>query len=427
MSDLKERKCTACGGTLKIDGNKAVCEYCGSTYDIEEGVSVKEVSITNIGNLLKRGREYLEKNDFKKAKEYLEKAKDIDIENQGVKVFEQELTEQEKNYFSAKEAMDSIEYQEHLKKEEKEKKQREIDKKIKDFGKVEEATLEKLNNTIWKCTSSERYYIFKNGLMYIIKAKRNYDGEKEYTEWKQWWTKIEKIGHKFYQDKEYLCTCYRPKIIKDKKNNEKETLDSRCLETNTVSNYTVKNNYDIDAYYKFDIAGDKYLIEHIKYRDSNYSNINYMIEADRTYEKIEDLEALKYFEKISDIEEINKKERNLEKKTRVGKFFKPYLILCVVGFIIGVIINTGINSSLEKARIQEHLMSTLNGTTPKEINTDISLFPIYLAIILIVLAVFVVFYARKRIKLNNLNKEKQKLENEAIEIQKRINEYQIDE
>ena len=99
MSDLKERKCTACGGTLKIDGNKAVCEYCGSTYDIEEGVSVKEVSITNIGNLLKRGREYLEKNDFKKAKEYLEKAKDIDIENQGVKVFEQELTEQEKNYF----------------------------------------------------------------------------------------------------------------------------------------------------------------------------------------------------------------------------------------------------------------------------------------------------------------------------------------
>lgn len=430
MSELKDRKCTACGGELKVNGKQAVCEYCGSTYDIDDGISIKEVSITNIGNLLKRGKEYLAKNDFEKAKEYLEKAKDIDIENQGVKLFEEEIKVQENDYFSAKDAIDSIEYQKHLKKQEEEKKQQEIDKRIKDFGKVEEATLEKLNDTVWKSTKSEKYYVFKNSCMNTYIAQKEYDGEKEYTQWIRYWSHMEKIGHKFYQDGEYAMICYRPYTVDNKKDNSGEVLDDRCLEIIELDNYTTKNNYDIDAYHKLDIAGDNYLIEHRRYRDLDYPNSNYMLEAGETFEKVDELEAREYFRKIKELNDLKDKEEKKKKGAKIGSFLKPFLIIFGILFLFTIGLTAGLQAKKVQQTRLDYIRRITEGTeavAEQSKGIEVSPLTIYFIILGVCIGFLILRYVVDQIKIRQIKQEETRVEKEAIAIQKKLNAYPIEE
>lgn len=97
-------KCTNCGATLKIDSEvrAAICDYCRGAFVVEDAISeFRNSNIENVNihesmvniysgeslndratNLARRALAFLDQDDIEKAEEYLEKAFDLDVENE---------------------------------------------------------------------------------------------------------------------------------------------------------------------------------------------------------------------------------------------------------------------------------------------------------------------------------------------------------
>ena len=102
---MKINKCKTCGGTLAVDpgGNIGTCNSCGNVYDIiGENLSIHKLTESTINNLLLRSKEFLDQKDFNKALDYIEKAKDIDVNNINLDLLEKTIKEEPKNIFQPK-------------------------------------------------------------------------------------------------------------------------------------------------------------------------------------------------------------------------------------------------------------------------------------------------------------------------------------
>lgn len=100
-------KCDICGGSLTMDtgGEFATCEYCAmkhNTRRLQQKVqeirgivkidgSVQVDGLANLNNLLIRTREFIDKDDYAKANDYIERIFDIDTTNSDAKALHQNL------------------------------------------------------------------------------------------------------------------------------------------------------------------------------------------------------------------------------------------------------------------------------------------------------------------------------------------------
>lgn len=91
---LVNAKCTSCGSPLTVDNDRGVatCEFCGSSYVVENAIlnynntiNINNATVnvigSNIENLLARAKTFENNGDISKAKEYYNRILDIDINN----------------------------------------------------------------------------------------------------------------------------------------------------------------------------------------------------------------------------------------------------------------------------------------------------------------------------------------------------------
>lgn len=96
---LVPAKCTQCGANITVDDSKdaAICEFCGTAFVTEKAINnyhiTNNVNISNatiniagasVENLILRAEQFEAQGDYEKAKEYYNRALDIDATNQTV-------------------------------------------------------------------------------------------------------------------------------------------------------------------------------------------------------------------------------------------------------------------------------------------------------------------------------------------------------
>lgn len=94
---LVPAKCTQCGANITVDDSKdaAICDFCGTAFITEKAINnyhiTNNVNISNatinvtgvsVENLILRAEQYEAQGNYEKAKEYYNRALDIDATNQ---------------------------------------------------------------------------------------------------------------------------------------------------------------------------------------------------------------------------------------------------------------------------------------------------------------------------------------------------------